>query len=204
MKNIEMYLGMMQEVKRRTATIYNMLAHKTTTGYRYTDVEFMCLQIRKILELIALGSLVLNQEQFEEQAEKFRKAYHAKRILNDIKEINPDGYPKPIIEQPLGHKYIKGEFKELETGYLTEKDFAKVYEKCGKICHASNPLGSKIDIAYYEDHIFEWIEKIKSLLNSHIITLVGDDNLYIVHMREERDDKVHGYIFENTGIQIDR
>jgi hypothetical protein len=47
--------------------------------------------------------------------------------------------------------------------------------------HASNPYGAQIDYGYYE---------------ANIQRLLKDPNLYLVHMNEERDDKVHHYIFE--------
>ena len=43
-----------------------------------------------------------------------------------------------------------------------------------------------------------WAMKIRNLLNSHTIRLVNDENLYLVHMKEERDNKVHTYTFQRT------
>ncbi len=91
------------------------------------------------------------------------------------------------------------DWQELKEGYLTKEDFLKVYEKCGKIMHADNPFGSKTDLDYYEKQIDIWINKIIRLLNSHLIKLVDDTNLYLIHMQEERDDKVHVYTFELVG-----
>lgn len=188
----------MQQVKKRTEIIKSVKDHKSTTGNRITDIEFICLQIRKILELISLGSLVLNKNQFQCEADKYTRYYHAERILRDIKAINPKYYPQPVIEQFIEYKgHCVRKIENVQEGYLTEEQFAKVYEKCGKIAHAENPFGSKIDIKYYESNIPLWLEKIIRLLNTHIISLVGDSNLYIIHMKEERDDNVYGYIFTN-------
>ena len=64
-KELDMSCALMNEVKRRTQTITDMLRGRTTTSFRSTNIEFMCLQIRKMLELISMGSLVLNKDEFE-------------------------------------------------------------------------------------------------------------------------------------------
>lgn len=145
--NLPQYCSLMEEIKRRTAVIKSIQA-----------------QIRKILELIALGSLVSNIEEFSKQKEKFATYWHAEII-------------------------------DLEDGYLTRDEFIKVYEKCGKIMHADNPYGSKVDYGYYENSILTWINKITMLLNSHLIKLIDGDNFYLIHMKEARGDNVYGYLF---------
>ncbi|MFZ2863766.1 MAG: hypothetical protein WA440_03365 [Ignavibacteriaceae bacterium] len=189
----------MTEVKRRTTAITEIRNKTKSTSFQATNIEFCCLQTRKILELIALGSLIANKRHFEEQKIKFEKFWHAELILKDIERLNPNFYPSPIKENPHSNPTIKMDWQELKEGYLTKEDFLKVYEKCGKIMHADNPFGSKTDLDYYEKQIDIWINKIIRLLNSHLIKLVDDTNLYLIHMQEERDDKVHVYTFELVG-----
>ena len=38
-------------------------------------------------------------------------------------------------------------------------------------------------------------KKIMNLLNNHKIRLANDEIMYLIHMKEERDGKVHGYTF---------
>ncbi len=61
----------MEEVKRRTLVISRLLNKELTTGYRMTDIETIYLQLRKVLELIALGSLVANVDEYSRQEKKF-------------------------------------------------------------------------------------------------------------------------------------
>lgn len=193
--DLNLYLGLMNEVKKRTTAISHILNKQKTTSYQATNIEFMCLQIRKILELISLGSLVANKHEFEKEQIKYQKYWHAERILNDIERLNPDYYPRPIIEKQSDIPNVKNELIDKKDGFLTKTEFIKVYEKCGKIMHADNPFGSKVDFDYYEKQITKWLDEIIGLLNSHIIKLKGDDNFYLIHMKEERDDSVHGYNF---------
>lgn len=185
----------MEEIKRRIAVIHFLSAEKNTILYKATTIETICLQVRKILELIALGSLAANKKEFSKFNDKFGKMWNAKFILNDIKKVNPSYYPHPLVEKKSKDPAIKNQLDDLETGYLTPQKFVKVYEKCGAIMHADNPFGSKIDFSYYEKNIPIWVTEIMALLNNHKIKLVNDENMYLVHMKEDRDDKVYAYTF---------
>ena len=194
-KNINKYCGLLEEIKKRDAVVKGFLKGSCFTPYSATSVECMCLQVRKILELIALGSLVLNRQEFAKYHKNFHKFWHGGRIMNDIEKVNPDFYPNPIEEILSQIEGVKYEWKNVKDGFLTKDDFVKTYEKCGKIMHADNPFGSKTDYSYYEKQISQWMTKISKLLKSHQIKLLSDNNLYLFHMAEKRDGKVHGYTF---------
>jgi hypothetical protein len=185
----------MTEVKKRTNAITDILRKVKTTTFQATNIEFMCLQLRKILELISLGSLVANKKEFDEQQIKYQRFWHAERIISDIERLNPDFYPRPIIEVPSKKPFIKNDLVDMKDGFLTKEDFIKVYEKCGKIMHADNPFGSKTEFDYYEKQINEWNRKVIKLLNCHMIRLKNDDFFYLIHMQEKQDNLVHGYRF---------
>jgi hypothetical protein len=67
--------------------------------------------------------------------------------------------------------------------------------RVGAIMHAGNPYGSQVDYGYYDRNIQTWLDRITGLLSSHTIKLVNNANLYLVHMQEQRDGKVHHYVF---------
>lgn len=46
--------------------------------------------------------------------------------------------------------------------------------------------------------LVEGTGKIVNLLNAHLIRLVNDNIIYVIHMQKDREDKVHGYIFEEV------
>ena len=81
MNNYKIELGLYQdclyEIKRRIDVIADHINKVTTEKYLIIEVETVCLQFRKILEKIALMSLVANKELYAEQHEKFAKHYHA-------------------------------------------------------------------------------------------------------------------------------
>jgi hypothetical protein len=192
------YCNLMQEIKHRTAVISAFGSDKAGTPFRATTIECVYLQFRKILELIAFGSLVANRREFSKVYADFAKCWNAHYLLRDIERINPGFYPHPIAELPAGKPRVQAELAEKRDGFLTRVEFLKLYEKCGAIIHAGNPYGSQVDYGYYERNIRSWRDKIIGLLNCHTIKLVNDPNLYLLHMKEDRDNKVHHYVFKPT------
>ena len=87
------YLECMREIKRRTLVL-QMYASKTITAvYVATTAECMALQFRKILEKIALASLVANREEYERVAQDFSKHWHAKRIFASLRKATRTSTP---------------------------------------------------------------------------------------------------------------
>jgi hypothetical protein len=194
------YCNLMDEIKRRTAVITAFGSGGAAAVYQATTIESVYLQFRKILELIALGSLVANKSEFSKAYGDFSKCWNAHYLLRDMERVNPDFYPRPIIEVPSKQPHAKMEWQEKKDGFLTKDDFLKLYEKCGAIMHAGNPYGSQVDFGYYQKNIQGWLDKLIGLLNSHTIKLVNDPNIYLLHMKEDRDDKVHHYVFAPTSV----
>lgn len=196
MEDVQKYCNLMEEVKRRIQVFDFFLSGKGHALYKATTIESISLQLRKVLELIAFGSLVANKNEYSKIYDNFAKAWNAKRLLQDIARINPHFYPKPIIELPAKDKHIKFEWKNRDNDYLTESEFVEVYTKCGAIMHANNPYGLEVDYAFYEKNIPIWRERIINLLKVHQIKLISSPNLYLIHMGETRDHRVHYYVFE--------
>lgn len=176
------YRAILIEIKRRTAVIDAFLSGSAHAVYLPTTVESVCLQVRKILELIAFSSLVANIDLYSKQYEKFSENWNAKFMLRDMERVNPEFYPRPIIQNPGKMPGVKSDFADRKDDYLTVDLFIKVYEKCGAIMHADNPYGSKVDYDYYHNATKEWRTRIVNLLNAHTIKLVGDKNLYLFQM----------------------
>src|SRR5437867_6772721 len=88
----KIYCTCMEEIKTR---LYLLAAFfkGTGTGSEVTDVEFGCLQFRKVLELIALASIAPNKEKYAEQRKKFHEDWNPRLIFRDLERINPDFYP---------------------------------------------------------------------------------------------------------------
>jgi hypothetical protein len=192
---IQKYCDLMEEIKRRVAVVDFFLTGKGHALYEPTTIESVCLQFRKILELIAFGSVVANKDLYSAAHAKFAADWNARLMLKDLERVNPEFYPKPVVETPSPDPRATHQLKPRQPDYMTRDDFEKLYEKCGSTMHADNPYGSHTDYKYYRDNLLGWRNKIVNLLNNHQIKLVGQRGFYVVHMRENRDDKVHYYLF---------
>jgi hypothetical protein len=166
--------------------------------YQPTTIESLCLQFRKILELIAMASLVANTKEYSRVHKDFQRHWNAELLLKDLERVNPRFYPQPIKEITSKKPGIKTEQEELKEGVLTRKEFIKIYKKCGAILHADNPLGRSSNYKYYERVMPEWLSKIIALLNCHNVRLVDQDRFWLIHMTEN-DDEVHYYEFKAIG-----
>jgi len=190
------YAECMEEIKKRMKVVRAFTDGSANAIYKQTTAESTCLQIRKILELIALSSLVANKEAYAKSRKKFATDWHAKRILSDINTINPDFYPVPTrqILDSSGKKVI--EVKKIESGFLTKNGFEKIYDRCGGLLHASNPFSKSKDIDNFLKLVPKWMDKIKNLLNHHQVQLIQSDLQLWVLMQAEKDGKVHVTLFQ--------
>lgn len=192
---IQQYALVMREIKRRTEVVDFFLSGRGHALYLPATVESLCLQFRKILELIAMASLVANKDEYAKVNRDFQRHWNAELLLRDLERINPKFYPNPIKEKPSKIPEIKAEHEDLKEGFLTKVEFVKVYKKCGAMLHADNPLGRKSNYKYYEMAFPKWHTKIVTLLNCHTVRLVGHGGFWLIHMKEDGDDEVHYYEF---------
>ncbi len=196
---INKYAECMEEIKKRTEVIRAFLDGRCNALYKQTSAESICLQVRKILELIALASLVANKEEYAKNRANFSKDWHAKKILQSIEEINPKFYPSPstqILDEVTG-KLL--EAKPIKSGFLTRKDFENIYDRCGGLLHAQNPFSASKDIDNFLKMVPAWLEKIKVLLNHHHAQLVQEDLQFWVVMQSKTDGKVQVSLFQKVG-----
>jgi len=197
--DVQKYIFCMEEIKNRIFVISQFLEKKATTSQPITDVEFLCLQFRKVLEFIALSSLSANREKYEEIRSNFKTDWHAERIMKKIEEINPNFYPLPIkqiVDKEKG-RVIKVE--AITDGFLTREDFSNVYNKCSGFLHAYNPYDTKFQkLPIQMDNFKRWKDMIVKLLNHHQIHLIDEPRQLWVLMKSIDDGKVH--VFEMIRI----
>ena len=194
--DIQAYTSVMEEIRRRTELVSALYDEKITVMYKATHVESMVLQVRMITELIALASLAANKEIFEDNQRKFEKHWDPAKIIKDVEALNPRFYPKPIVEVPSKTSGVKNDLVAVTTGYMTREDLIEIHGRCGNVLHAQNPYGKPRDYDAYQGMVLTWMEKINRLLNCHQIHLLDGKRMYIVHMKEKRDGRVHMYTFQ--------
>jgi hypothetical protein len=194
----KIYSGCMEEIKARTNIILAFNERRLTTGSEVTDVEFVCLQLRKVLELIALSSIAPNKEEYSKQRSKFNQDWHANRILKDLERVNFDFYPVPIVQAPNPTNRLVKHFEPIKNDYLTREQFEGLYDSLGGVLHASNPFGEKRDWGNVRKDFGQWASKIINLLNIHRVRLIDTSQIWVVVMTDARDSKVHTYIAQDV------
>ncbi len=182
------YLTIMEEIVFRTDVIEELISKKINMKYTGIQIESMALQVRMITELIALGSLAANKPLFEENLKKFKKLYHPKDILRDIEKLNPKFYPEPIVEIQAKDDSRIGEFVPLKSGFMKRDELIKAHGQCGDMLHAKNPYGKGIDYSDYDRYeamMINWVTRIKTLLNFHLIRPLDQNQIYKVWMLDK-------------------
>jgi hypothetical protein len=184
-EDAQRYCTMMAEIKGRTWLIKELGEGGVPWLPQPARVECVYLQLRKVIELIAIGSLLANAEAFSRVQSNIQKYWHAKNLLEDIEAINPDFYPRPIIQKPSQRPGIKMDWNARKDDFLTKDRFITLYDKCGSIMHARNPFAPEPDYQKLDDQAPKRYLWIVNLLNAHLIRLTGSANLYLVQMGSE-------------------
>jgi len=200
MDDTEAYAYCMESIKRRLAVARKTANRKINTGYVRTNAELIALQLRKIAELIALSSICSHREDYERIRENFERDWNAKRILQQVEEINPNFYPKPTrqVKDPDTGKVT--ETVTVKDGYLTRDELINMVDCCADLLHATNPYALHTrDEDYYDrfnKKAHRWYLEIWELLQHHQVQLVDDDRQWWVVFKAKEDGRTHVYEFQ--------
>ena len=150
---IEKYCSAMEEVKLRTSVIDSFLTGPGHALYEPSTLETVGLQFRKILELIAFGSLIANQDEYSKVYRDFAKHWNAGDLVKNLESINPNFYPFPVVEMPSTDPNVKAKLEQRSADYLKKDAFVEVYGRCGVLMHAANPFGKGTKYEYYRTNL---------------------------------------------------
>ncbi len=203
------YMNCMEEIKKRVEVVRTVLLRRLNVMYVATTAETVALQLRKILELIALASLVANSEEYDRIKSNIAKEWNAKRILKVLREINPNFYPQPS-EQVFKGKTTEGQSiydtPLIESGFLTQEDFVALYDKCSRLMHADNPFSEDQQgdlVKFLNAEAPRYLRQITTLLNHHHVHPVDDDRMFITVMQDGKDGNVKMFEFRKVGASSD-
>lgn len=195
-EDLNLYCNLMMEIRHRAAAVATLQRPCREVIPDFVRVESLVLQVRKILELVALGSMVANESEYRKANDAFAEHSRADIILRDIERINPHFYPTPAKQTKSQQDGVDHHLEFIDDpneSYLRKGDFPKIYKKCGGLMHAQNPYGSQRDYGYYESNVTTWMKKVEKLLTVHVIRLLDDDNYYLIQMKAA-DGLPHGYV----------
>lgn len=135
-KTLELYASLMEEIKLREASalqvIQGQLALPAPLGH-----EYCYLQIRMIIETIALGCLVMHGDIPATQSNKFQKEFSADAIMKMLDPLHPGFYPQTVhmttTVNAEGKRYHHIEF--LPDDLVPRNVLVKYYARCGDVLH---------------------------------------------------------------------
>jgi len=192
------YIKCMEEIKRRQFAIDEILDGSKTTSFKYTNVEFIALQFRKIFELVILATLASHQHLFEGLARKLAKEWQVTKIVAIVKRKNPSFYPQPIDRAPAAKQDIKDEWKPIKSDFLTLDELVEAHGKIGGLMHANNPYHEERLLTEIEILFPMWREKLIRLLNNHFIKFPDEETVLYVGMKSTEDETVHTALFKKV------
>ena len=190
------YKKCMEELKRRQFAVDEMLDGKNTTSFKYTNVEFIALQFRKIFELVVLATLASHQHLFEGLARKLAKEWQVTKVVAIVRKKNPAFYPEPIDRVPAAGQGIKDEWNSIKSSYLTLDELIEAHGKIGGLMHANNPYNEERLLNEIENQFPIWREKLIRLLNNHLIRFPDDETILYVGMQSADEGTVHMTLFK--------
>jgi len=173
----------MDEIKCRTKMIGFMLEGNWPWAGPQLVAECVYLQLRKILELVAIASAA-NGSNYEQYIDQFSKGVNTRRIFGDIERDNPQFYPIPIRRRPDRENARDARFfEEIESGFLTKGEWHELFDVCNKLIHAAPPGMSDTNYDDLLASVRNWVEKIALLLRRHKVQLVESDQWLLVEMK---------------------
>ena len=169
--SVEKYQTALMEIRERLLSA-EILSNRENVVF----IESTALQVRKLLELIAYLSLLVNAEKL---SHKEKNDWHADRIINYLVSKTTIFYPLPCRIIAPHSREEEPVLIPLSTKLaLSQKDFSSAYSNCGKILHAQHPFQDEIDFMRFSNGNKEALSKIKNLLENHVIAIRHDSKKY--------------------------
>ena len=203
LNSIRKYCILLEEIKLRINSVMEIIDERKNKEQNlnmeemiqfHMKTEFICLQIRKILEFIIFGTMVANQEVYKKTYSDFKNHWNVKKIMRKIEIINENYYP---IAMSFGDSKLNDdginythELNVLNTEFLTKEEFIKLYDKCSEIIHSPNPFQNN-HLINFEKTLEDWMYKIVSLIYIHQIKLVNSKHTWLITLTYPPNGKIN-------------
>ncbi len=186
------YCGLMDDARRRIVLLRRIIRTTLPHGSETFDYECASLQLRKLLEAIAFGSLCANKAAYAKAHKGFERHSRTKDIVRLLEKINASFYPTPVRRgQP--RPGVDHHLEPIERGYLTKSEFVQLYDTCNEVLHLWNPFRQDPRRIDFARHLTEWTDRIERLLTLHLMYPAGSNDVLVVELRSPVDGKAHAY-----------
>ena len=190
----KLYCSSLDEIRVRLALVRSVCDGAVTAGSEAFDYEIVSVNFRKVLELIAFGSLTANKDAYASVYTNFEKHWRAKQLLDCLEKIHPEFYPTALAQPVISNEAQRHvHFDLVEDGFLTRHEFVELYDLSSSVIHSRNPFAPKKDIDF-RIPVRVWASRIETLLRFHRFRLAGLNQVWIGELCAPADSKAHVYI----------
>ena len=146
------YVQVMQTIKGRKEHIDWIMNGAESMGTVSTFmIESICLQLRMMIEDIAVACVIANTDEMPELARGLRTEYRPNLILKGLAKINPECYPIPIVENVEGsHGNFRDTHNRPEGDWLTRDEAVEEYGRLSNVVHKNLKAYSGSPVDYLE------------------------------------------------------
>lgn len=182
MATLDLYASLMEEVKLREATVWKAFAGEVNLPPPYAR-EYCFLQIRMMIETIALGCLIVHGDIPDTQSRKFLGAWSADQIMKLLESLHPEFYPVPVLMTTtvLLSGQRQHHLEPQANDVLPKETLQKHYARCGEVLHRGSVknLLKKSGVQSDLDEPKNMLVSIRKLLEQHLIALFQPDTKFV-------------------------
>lgn len=182
--DIEAYQGVLNDIGARLRLVRDLLRQPMDVAHQ----EWVAVELRIVLELVVLGSLVTNREAISKVSSvlKIKGVTDAQKI---VERVNPEYWPTPMTGSRRPEGTLIGE--PLSTAeFLREADWGREYGFLSELVHAWSPYDSPRDVAADLARLQNLFDRVEVLLRQHLITLAGYRDAYVGQLDLEKGEVV--------------
>ena len=165
----------------------------------WKNVDFISVQIRKICELITLGSIVAHFQ--IGQREVSIDEWHPKNCLSQVTRFNEFPLPVPIDHELLssGSNHLMPSSKPLPASVI-----CSIYGKCGNFLHigSASQFFRRTMPPFDLSVISGWIDGLIVLLKAHLLMLPGLDAILLCRWGGKADVQPEVWLMKSDGPAI--
>lgn len=170
----------MDDIKQRTEVCRVLIENTDDLMTPRLRVEFVALQLRRILEQIAISSFVANKKSYEKAYQKLGGYVSLKNVTKDLERIHPSFFPEPrrINDSQHSNGSHHADFLPGNINPLTKKELKRAHERCNNSLHSRNPFAEELDDISQLQYFVEILEKCGTLLSEHFLHLAGTEDIF--------------------------
>lgn len=127
---INTYHALMSDLCVRNTALNSLLENR---GGLPPSIVRECayLQLRMMVELVALGCVVAHDDVTQSRLKELRKTYHAAQILDRLEGYDTSFFPQAVLRERVGDGYHLTRV----IGTLEKPELKKMWEACGRYLH---------------------------------------------------------------------